>query len=127
MDMSTKSNTSTYTELVHIGGVGFMFEVNPNLKHNLISPDVITFFDGVPASEEVTIDCAFPLVESNTSILSLFFQYIGHEYVVCYDGVYRKCQRIRCKIKYNGMNKTSIFHLDDSLMSSNITGIITQF
>lgn len=43
--MSTKNkNTSTTTELVHISDLGFMFEVNPNLKHNLIRPDVLACF-----------------------------------------------------------------------------------
>ncbi len=115
------------TELVYIGGIGFMFEVSSTLKHNLISPDVIAFFDGVPESEEVTKDCAFPLAKPNTNISSSLFQYIGHECVACHDGVSRKCQRIRCRIEYNGMIKTAIFHLDESLMGRNITGVITQF
>lgn len=127
MDMSTKSkNTSASTELVYIGGVGFMFEVNQSLKHNLISPDVLAFFDGVPESGVVTKDCAFPLVMPNTNISFSLFQYIGHECVACRDGVYRKCQRIRCRIEYNGMIKFVIFHLDKSLMGSNITGVITK-
>lgn len=123
MDM----NIRTKAELVYIGGIGFMFEVSTTLKHNLISPDVIAFFDGVPESEEVTKDCAFPLAKPNTNISSSLFQYIGHECVACHDGVSRKCQRIRCRIEYNGMIKTAIFHLDESLMGRNITGVITQF
>lgn len=35
------------TTLRAIGGVGFMFEVSQTLKHNLICPDVLSFFDGV--------------------------------------------------------------------------------
>lgn len=128
MDMSTKSkNTSASTELVYIGGVGFMFEVNQSLKHNLISPDVLAFFDGVPESGVATKDCAFPLVMPNTNISFSLFQFIGHECVACRDGVYRKCQRIRCRIEYNGMIKFVIFHLDKSLMGSHITGVITKF
>lgn len=74
MDMSTKNKiTSTYTELVHIEGIGFMFEVNPNFKHNLISPNILAFFDGVQESEEVTKYCAFPIAISDTNIQSSFF------------------------------------------------------
>ena len=127
MDTNTRNNIASSTELVHIGNIGFMFEVNQFLKHNLISPDVLAFFDGVPESEEVTKDCAFPLAKPNTNISSSLFQYIGHECVACHDGVSRKCQRIRCRIEYNGMIKTAIFHLDESLMGRNITGVITQF
>lgn len=128
--MNTKSNnfsTSTDTELVRIGGIGFMFEVIPNLKHNLISPDVLAFFEGVQESCEVTKDCAFPVATPYTNISSSLFQYIGYESVSCYDGVSRKCQRIRCKVEYNGNIETSILYLDNSLMGSNIKGVIHQF
>lgn len=128
MDMSIKSkNTSTCTELVHIGGVGFMFEVNTNLKHNLISPDVLTFFDGVPESEEVTKECAFPLAKPNTYISASLFQCVGYEKVICFDRISRICQKIRCKIEHHRMKSPMIFYVDNSLIERNIAGIVTQF
>lgn len=128
MDMSTKSkNPSTSTELVHIGGVGFMFEVNPNLKHNLISPNVIAFFDDVPESEEVTKECAFPLSKPNSSISASLFQCVGYEKVICFDGISRMCQRIRCKIEHHRMKSPMILYLDNSLIGRNMAGIVTQF
>lgn len=87
---------------------------------------LLAFFEGVSESDEITQDCAFPLAKPNTNLSSSLFQRIGYDTVVCHDGIFRKCQRIRCKIEYNGMNKTTIFHLDDSLMGSNMTGVITQ-
>ena len=53
--MQKKISSNKNQELLHIGGIGFMFEVNQFLKHNLISPDVLAFFDGVQESEEVTV------------------------------------------------------------------------
>lgn len=128
MDMNTKSKiSSTSTELVHIGGVGFMFEVNPNLKHNLISPDVLAFFDGVPESGEVTKDCAFPLAKPNTNMSSSLFQCVGYEKIVCFDGTSRMCQRIRCKVEHQRMKCPMFFYLDHSLIRSDVAGIVTQF
>lgn len=126
--MSTKSkNSSTSTELVHIGGVGFIFEVNPNLKYNLISPDVLTFFDGVQESEEVTKKYAFPLTKPNTNISSSLFQCVGYEKIVCFDGTSRMCQRIRCIVEHQRMKCPMFFYLDNSLIRGNVSGIVTQF
>lgn len=125
--MSIKSkNTSTCTELVHIGGVGFMFEVNPNLKHNLISPDVLVFFEDVPKSGEVTKDCAFPPAVPFTNLRQSLFQHIGYDWAVCTDGVFRKNKKIKCDIELNGVAKSVEFNIDNSLMNKNIAGIIAQ-
>ena len=48
--MQKRTSSNNKTVLVYIGGIGFMLEVNPSLKHNLISPDILAFFDGVPES-----------------------------------------------------------------------------
>lgn len=126
--MNTRNNkTSSYTELVHIGGIGFMFEVNQFLKHNLISPEVLAFFDGVLESGEVTKDCAFPLSISDTNIQSSLFQNIGYDWVVCSDGVFRKCQSVKSHIEYNGSIKTIVFYVDSSILGHNIAGIITKY
>ena len=74
--MNTRSELP-HTELVYIGNIGFMFEVNHNLKYNLISPDVFAFFDGVQESEEITEDCAFPLPIYNTNLRQSIFQNMG--------------------------------------------------
>lgn len=125
--MNTKSNTSTYTELVHIGGIGFIFEVNPNLKHNLISPDVLAFFERVSESDEITKDCAVPLAKPNTNISSSLFQCVGYEKVICFDGISRICQRIRCKVEHHRIKCPMFFYLDNSLIGSDAAGIVTQF
>lgn len=88
---------------MYIGAVGFMFEVSTTLKHNLISPDAITFFDGVPESEEVTKDCAFPLAKPNTNLHQSIFQNVGFDWVVCSDGVFRKCPIVRSLINHNSI------------------------
>ena len=126
MDMNTRNNnTSSYTELEHIGGVGFMFEVNKSLKHNLISPDVLAFFDGVLESEEVTEECAFPLPISNTNSHQSIFQYIGDDWAVCSDGIFRKCQKVKCRIEYNSNTHIAVFHIDKALADGEIAGIIS--
>ncbi|WP_304967213.1 hypothetical protein [uncultured Muribaculum sp.] len=122
--MSTRSKTSS-TELLYIGGIGFMFEVNPSLKHNLISPDVLASFDGVKESEEVTEDCAFPLPISNTNLRQSIFQYIREEWTVCSDGIFRKCPKVKCRIEHNSNSKSAIFHIDKTLVYENIAGIVS--
>lgn len=123
MDMNTRSELPR-TELVHIGDIGFLFEVNYAFKHNLISPDVLAFFDGMPESEEVTKDCAFPLPIPNTNILHSIFQYIGYGWTVCSDGIFRKCQKVKCLAEHNLITNTMIFHIDKTLVSGDIAGII---
>ena len=126
MDMNTRNNnTSSYTELEHIGGVGFMFEVNKSLKHNLISPDVLAFFDGVLESEEVTEECAFPLPISNTNSHQSIFQHIGDDWAVCSDDKFRKCQKVKCRIEYNSNTHIAVFHIDKTLADREIAGIIS--
>lgn len=126
MDMNTRRNKlSSETELVCIGGIGFMFEVRTTLKHNLISPDVIAFFYGVPESGEVTKDCAFPLAISDTNIQSSLFQNLGYDWVVCFDGVFRKIQRIRCEAEYKHLTKMIEFYIDRTISTRNIASIIS--
>lgn len=112
-------------ELVHIGGIGFMFEVNPNLKHNLISPDVLVFFDGVPESWEATEKCAFPHAIIQTNLRKSLFQYIGYDWVVCSDGIFRKCQKIKCCVELNSTIRTLVFNIDRTLVYKDIVGIIS--
>lgn len=78
------------TALITIGGVGFMFEVRQNLKHNLISLDVLSFFDGIKESAEVTEECAFPASIPLTNQRKSIFHNIGEDWIVCYDGIFRK-------------------------------------
>lgn len=124
--MNTRDNkTSSYTELVHIGLIGFEFEVKPNLKYNLINPDVLLFFDGVPESYEVTMDCAFPLFKPYTNLRYSIFKNLGYDWVVCSDGVFRKCQKVKCSVELNSIPNTFVFHIDRSLADKNIMGIIS--
>lgn len=104
-----------------------MFEVNKFLKHNLISPEVLAFFDGVLESGEVTKDCAFPLSITDTNIQPSLFQNFGYDWVVCSDGVFRKCQRVKSYIEYNGSIKTIVVYVDSSILGHNIAGIITKY
>lgn len=122
--MNTKSKTS-HTELVYIVNIGFMFEVNSNLKHNLISPVVLEFFDGIPESEEVTEDCAFPFPISNTNLRQSIFQNMGQEWAVCSDGIFRKCQVIQCNVEYRTITKSVVFNIDKSIDDKDIVGFIT--
>ena len=124
MDTNTRSEPP-YTELVHIGGIGFMFEVNKSIKHNLISPAVFAFFDGVQESEEVTEDCAFPLPISNTNLHKSIFQYIGDDWAVCSDSIFRKCQKVKCRIEHNSNTHIAVFHIDKALADGMIVGIIS--
>lgn len=124
MDMNTKSELP-HTELMYIEGIGFMFEVNHTFKHNLISPDLLTYFDGVPECEEVTEVCAFPLPILNTNLRQSIFQNMGQEWAVCSDGIFRKCQVIQCNVEYGAITKSIVFHIDKALFDRDIAGIIS--
>lgn len=125
--MQKRTSSNNKIVLVYIGGIGFMFEVNQSLKHNLISPEVLAFFDDVLESGEVTKDCAFPLAISDTNIQPSLVQIFGYDWVVCSDGVFRKCQRVKSYIEYNGSIKTIVFYVDSSILGHNIAGIITKY
>lgn len=112
--------------LLYIGGIGFMFEVNHSYKHNLISPDVLAFFEGVSESKEVSNECAFPLLFPNTNLRKSIFQYIGVNWVICSDGIFRKCQKVQCRIEYNSIINTVVFHVDRTIVDENVVGIISQ-
>ena len=114
------------TTLVTIGGVGFMFEVRQNLKQNLISPDVLTFFNGVHASGEVTEDCAFPASIPLTNQRLSIFHEIGDDWVVCSDGIFRKCAMTECEIRQNDTVHIIAFYIDSTLKKHNIVGVFSK-
>lgn len=123
--MNTRSKNTSSTELVHIGGIGFMFEVRLDLKHNLITPDILIFFDGVPESGETTENNAFSHAINQTNLRKSLFQYIGYDWVVCSDGVFRKCQKVKCRVVLNSTIKTVVFNIDRTLADKNIIGVIS--
>lgn len=98
--------------------------VSTTLKHNLITPDVIAFFVGVPESEEVTKECAFPLAKPNTNLNQSIFKYIGQDWTICFDGVFRKCQKIKCNVLFNSINCQIDFYIDNSIRTFHIDGIL---
>lgn len=123
--MNTMSNTSPSAELIQIGGIGFMFEVRTTLKHNLISPDVLAFFEDVQESGEKTKDCAFPLPIVNTNLRQSIFNYIGMEWIVCSDGFFRKCPKVKCKIEYKSNIRDVCFIIDSTLADETIGGFLS--
>lgn len=125
--MNIRNNKlSSDTELVYIEGIGFMFEVNPKLKHNLINPDVLAFFDGVPESEEVTQFCAFPLEKAKTNLKSSNFHNLGYAWAICSDGLFRKCRMIKCNVQYNNQSFEITFCIDKSLHNQSINGFVSS-
>lgn len=126
MDTNTRNKNTSSTELVHIGNIGFMFEVNQFLKHNLISPDVLAFFDGVPDSGETTENCAFTPAIPQTSLHESLFQYIGDDWTTCSDGVFRKCKVIECSVSYNGISKDLAFYIDSSSVNHDVAGVLSK-
>ncbi len=114
------------TTLIAIGGVGFMFEVSHTLKHNLISPDVLSFFDGVQESASAQEDYAFPRSIPNTNLRYSIFQNVGEDWAVCSDGVLRKCTIVDCVIRQDDMAHFAKFHVDCSLKNTDIVGVISK-
>lgn len=112
--------------IISIAGIGFMFGVNQSLKHNLISPDVLAFFDDVLESEKTTKNCAFPLARPNTNLLQSIFQNVGFDWVVCSDGLFRKCPKVICQIVKNEDREITFFFIDSSLMKIYLAGIVNN-
>lgn len=124
--MNTRNNIASSTELVHIGNIGFMFEVNQSLKHNLISPAVLAFFNGVPDSGETTENCAFTSAIPQTTRHKSIFQYIGDDWAVCSDGVFRKCKVIECSVSHNGISKDIVFYIDSCSVNADVAGVLSK-
>lgn len=114
------------TKILKIADIGFLFEINSNIKYNLMSPDVLAFFDGVPESEEVTKDCAFPLDKPNTNLRQSIFQNMGFDWVICSDGFFRKCPKVNCIVESETGTHRSVFHIDRSITGNINAGIISQ-
>lgn len=112
------------TKILKIADIGFLFEINSNIKYNLMSPDVLAFFDGVPESEEVTKDCAFPPSIPNTNIMHSIFLQVGHDWTECYDRVFRKCPIVKCNVKCEDLTCNVLFFIDSSLKCKDIMGVI---
>lgn len=126
MDMNTRNNVVfSSSELVYIGGVGFMFEVSQSLKHNLISPDVMIFFDEVKESGEVTEDCAFPTSISLTNLRNSIFHNIGEEWIICYDSIYRKCPKVECEVQFQFINFMRTCFIDKAIKHMCIHGVLS--
>ncbi len=124
--MNTRNNVVfSSAELVYIGDIGFMFEIRQSLKHNLISPDVLRFFDGVQESGEVTEDRAFPHSITNTNLSHSIFHNIGEEWIVCHDGVFRKCKSVKCKTELSNKSCEQIFYVDKSLCFQQVAGVMS--
>ena len=123
MNISNKNSPST--ELVKIGNIGFVFEVTRNIKHNLISPDILNFFDGIQESGESNKDRAFLMPIADTNLRLSIFRYIGENWVVCSDNIFRKCEMIKCKVKQQSIVTTMVFYIDRTLVDGDITGIIS--
>lgn len=125
--MNTRNNVAVSSiRLVYIGGVGFMFEVRQDFKHNLISPDVLSFFEGVQETGAVTEVCAFhasiPLTNQRNSI----FHNIGEDWAVCSDGIFRKCTIVECEVRPDDTPQIVTFYIDSSLNNKDILGVISK-
>lgn len=123
--MQKRTSSNNKTVLVYIGGIGFMFEVNQSLKHNLISPEVLAFFDGVLESGEITKDCAFPLPIPDTSLYQSIFQFTGNDWGICSDGIFRKCQKITCEVQIHSKHREITFFVDNTIRHQYIRGILS--
>lgn len=106
-------------------GYGFMFEVSQSLKHNLISPDVLAFFDGVKESGDITEECAFPASIPLTNQRNSIFHNIGEEWIICYDGIFRKCPKVECEVKFQSIKFMRTCFIDKAIKHMCIHGVLS--
>lgn len=114
------------SEIVYIGGIGFMFEVRQSHKHNLMSPKILSFFNGVEENGIVKEDCAFPIGIPSSNLRKSLFLYKGRDLVLCSDGVFRKCAMVECEIRQNDEPQIATFYIDRSIKNIDILGVISK-
>lgn len=115
---------------IQIKGVGFMFLLDKKMKHNLINPALLAFFNigkkqRYPLSEnnieevntKPTYDNDLPFLFDYVNSISLddIFYYVGKRVGRCQDNKLRVCKVFMLRFEYEGCTFSFPFLLDKSL------------
>lgn len=122
---------------IQIKGIGFTFLIDKRMKHNLISPALLAFFNlgekqvySFPENEtrevntKPTYDSSQPFLPDYVNAISFddVFHYVGKKIGRCSDNKLRECKVFRLVFEYEGCSFSFPFLLDKSLNKSAILG-----
>ena len=122
---------------IHIKGIGFTFLLDKKMKHNLISPAFLAFFnlrkrqmDSLPKNNmrEVNTKPAYNLLQPflpeyvDSISTNDVFHYVGKKVGRCKDNKLRICKVFRFGFECEGCTFSFPFLLDKSLDKSAILG-----
>lgn len=132
------TNTGKANEFfIQIKGVGFAALIDKRIKHNLISPALLAFFNLVerrmysfPMSNigevntKLTYDHFQPFLPDYVDSISTndVFYYTGKKVGRCKDDKLRKCKVFRLEFEYEGHTFSFPFMLDKSLGGAVLLG-----
>lgn len=122
---------------IHIKGIGFTFLLDKKMKHNLISPAFLAFFnlrkrqmDSLPKNNmrEVNTKPAYNLLQPflpeyvDSISTNDVFHYVGKKVGRCKDNKLGICKVFRFGFEYEGYTFSFPFLLDKNLDESAILG-----
>ena len=132
------TNTGKANEFfIQIKGVGFAALIDKRIKHNLISPALLAFFNlgerrmySFPMSNigevntRLTYDHSQPFLPDYVNAISAndVFHYVGKKVGRCKDDKLRKCKVFRLEFEYEGHTFSFPFMLDKSLGGAVLLG-----
>lgn len=132
------TNTGKANEFfIQIKGVGFAALIDKRIKHNLISPALLAFFNlgerrmySFPMSNigevntKLTYDHFQPFLPDNVDSISTNdeFHYVGKKVGRCKDNKLRVCKVFKFEFEYEGYTFSFPFLLDKSLNVPAILG-----
>lgn len=124
-------NTGKANELfIQIKGIGFAALIDKRIKHNLISPAFLAFFNlgerrmySLPkdnigeVNTKLTNDHSQPFLPDYVNTISTndVFHYVGKKLGRCKDAKLRKCKVLRLGFEFEGCTFSFPFLLDKSL------------
>jgi len=123
---------------IQISGVGFEFLVDKRMKHNLINPALLAFFNlgkkqkySFPnnniteVSTKPEYDNSNPFNPDYVNSINVddLFHYVGKKLGRCRDNKLRICKVFMLEFEYEGYNFTFTFLLDKSLDIPAILGL----
>ena len=124
---------------IHIKGIGFTFLLDKKMKHNLIGPAFLAFFNLRKrqmyslsdnnireVNTKPVYDNLQPFLPDYVDSISTnnIFHYVGKKVGLCKDNKLKKCKAVKFKFEYEGCPYTMLFFVDKGPVGQQICGII---
>ena len=124
---------------IKVKGIGFVFLLDKRMKHNLISPAFLAFFNLRKrqmyslsdnnireVNTKPVYDNLQPFLPDYVDSISTnnIFHYVGKKVGRCKDNKLRECKVFRIGFEYEGCPYTMLFFVDKGPVGQQICGII---